>query len=86
MSITGTAPASTTGLRLLHFSENYAVNPCNFTAVLYELSGSLGTYFDGNTAGASWDGTAGNSTSTLLDATTAPPLLRRPRLGALLQM
>ncbi|MFI7468153.1 hypothetical protein [Nonomuraea sp. NPDC049646] len=86
VSITGTAPTNTVALRLLAFSENYAANPCSFSAVLYEQAGSLASYFDGNTAGASWDGAAGNSTSTLLDATVAVPLQRRPRIGALLQL
>lgn len=86
VSITGTAPTNTVWLRLLAFGENYAANPCNFTAVLYEQAASLGTYFDGNTAGAVWNGTTGNSTSTLTDAVGAPPPLRRLRLGALLQL
>lgn len=86
VSITGTAPSGATGLRMLAFGENYAGNPVNFTAALYEQTGTLGSYFDGNSPNASWDGTAGNSTSTLLDATVAVPLIRRPRLGALLQL
>lgn len=86
VSITGTAPASTVWLRLLHFGENYSGNVCDFSAVLYEQIGSLDTFFDGFTAGASWTSTAGNSTSTLPDATVAVPLVRRPRLGALLQL
>lgn len=35
------------------------------TGLLYERSGSLGSYFDGDTSGAVWDGANGNSTSTL---------------------
>jgi hypothetical protein len=73
VSISGTAPASTASLRLLHFGENYAVNLVDFTAVLYEQAGSLGTFFDGNSPGAVWDGTSGNSSSTLPDAATAIP-------------
>ncbi len=65
VSVTGTAPASTASMRLLCFGENYASNPCNFTALLYEQSGSLDTYFDGNSPSGSWDGASGNSTSTL---------------------
>lgn len=33
--------------------------------VLYEQGAALGTYFDGSTPGGSWNGTAGNSTSTI---------------------
>jgi hypothetical protein len=40
-------------------------------AVRYSQASSPGDYFDGATAGASWDGVASNSTSTL-DAVTAP--------------
>lgn len=85
VSITGAAPSGTVWLRLLHFSENYSVNACNFSATQYEQVASLGSYFDGATAGASWTGTAGNSTSTLNDA-AAPSPFRRPRIGALLQL
>lgn len=85
VSITGTAPTGTVWLRLLHFGENYAGNPCNFSAVLYEQAAAIGAYFDGTPPGA-WDGTAGNSTSTLVDAAGAPPPFRRSRLGALLQL
>lgn len=73
VSLSGTAPASTVTMRLLHFGENYAVNLMDFSAALYEQAGSLGGYFDGDTAGAVWNGTAGNSTSTLLDAATTTP-------------
>jgi hypothetical protein len=73
ISISGTAPASTASMRLLHFGENYAVNALSVTAVLYELGGSLQSFFDGGSVGASWDGTTGLSTSTLNDL-VAPPL------------
>lgn len=72
VSITGTAPTNTVALRILHFGENYAGNPCLFSAVLYEQAAVLGSYFDGEPPGV-WDGTPGNSTSTLVDATFAPP-------------
>lgn len=38
---------------------------CEVTAYQVELASTFGAYFDGDTAGASWDGTAGNSTSTI---------------------
>jgi hypothetical protein len=42
------------------------------TALLVEQTNASGnTYFDGGTTGASWEGTAGNSTSVLLTATDA---------------
>jgi hypothetical protein len=73
VSITATSPASTVWLRLLCFGEDYSGNPTNFSAVLYEQVGVLDTYFDGGSAGATWDGTAGNSASTLVDASFGPP-------------
>jgi hypothetical protein len=39
---------------------------CEITAYQVELASTYaGTYFDGDSTGATWDGTAGNSTSTL---------------------
>jgi hypothetical protein len=73
VSITGTAPANTVSLRLLHFGEDYSGNPCSWTAVLYEQSATLQPYFDGGSPGATWDGTPGNSTSTLQDASFSLP-------------
>lgn len=41
-------------------------NPVEVTAYQVELASTYdGTYFDGDSTGASWDGAAGNSTSTL---------------------
>ncbi|WP_433237783.1 hypothetical protein ACQPYK_29585 [Streptosporangium sp. CA-135522] len=48
---------------------NYSVNNLDATMVLIEESGSAGDYFDGSSLGASWDGTAGLSASTLNDTT-----------------
>lgn len=43
-------------------------------ATLYELNAAIGaTYFDGDSAGASWDGTAHASTSTLVTSVTVAP-------------
>lgn len=73
VSVSGTAPASTVSLRLLHFGEDYAGNPCLFTGLLYEQAAALGSYFDGSSLGASWDGTPDLSPSTLVDAAAAAP-------------
>lgn len=69
ISFTGVAPANATGLYLILDTFNATLGSgVDLTACLLEASGSLGTYFDGNTAGASWDGTPDNSTSTLTSA------------------
>lgn len=39
--------------------------PSEITAALYEQTSTLDDYFDGDSVGAVWDGTAGNSSSTL---------------------
>jgi hypothetical protein len=65
------------------------------TAYQVELASTYGGYFDGDTTGASWDGTAGNSTSTIRQlleavrisdsfgrAVTAPGRSRRSRCGS----
>ncbi len=44
----------------------------SLAALIVEQTGTAGlTYFDGDTPGASWEGTAGNSTSVLLSGTDA---------------
>jgi hypothetical protein len=71
MSVTGTAPANTTGLFLVLDSLNATFGTgVEVTALLYEQVGSLDSYFDGNTASASWDGVAENSSSTLTTTVT----------------
>jgi hypothetical protein len=79
ISITGVAPALTTGVYLIldTFNATFGAG-VDLSACLIEASGSLGTYFDGNTANASWDGTANNSTSTLADSTVTPNGLAVP--------
>lgn len=69
ISITATAPASTTGMYLVLDAMNAASATITLSANLMEAAPALDTYFDGNTGGASWDGTANNSTSTLSGAT-----------------
>lgn len=61
------APALATGIYLVLDS---LIAGFEFTAFLPEKVGALDTYFDGDTASASWDGTNGDSTSTLADAST----------------
>lgn len=59
---TAAAPALATGIYLVVDS---LVVGFELTAFQYEKVGALDTYFDGDTAGAAWDGADGNSTSTL---------------------
>jgi hypothetical protein len=66
IDFTGTSPALTTGLYVIVDSFNASLGSgVELTACLIEQAGALDTYFDGDTAGASWDGSDGNSTSTL---------------------
>lgn len=65
-----TAPVGAGGgyLRIIEVDSTTAT----FTAELVEQTSSTGnTYFDGDTTGASWEGTSGNSTSALLTGTDA---------------
>ncbi|MGW4422535.1 hypothetical protein [Streptosporangium sp. NPDC004631] len=71
VSITGTAPANAVAARVIIDGINYNINTTDFTALLIEQTGTLGTYFDGDSTNGSWDGTPGLSASTL---TTAPPI------------
>lgn len=68
ISHTGVAPGSAAFVRIITDGINFALNSCDFTAVLIEQVASLDTYFDGDTANATWDGADGNSASTLSDA------------------
>lgn len=70
-----TAPANTTGIYLL--VDGIGLNlggagNVDFSAVLLEQAAAVDTFFDGDSAGGSWDGTAGNSASTLADAGANP--------------
>lgn len=66
ISVTATAPTSTTRIRTT--VSTTGSGQVDLTGHLLEQTSTLGTYFDGDTAGASWDGASGNSTSTLLDS------------------
>lgn len=66
---TAAAPADTTGIYL---TIDQLVVGVEVSAVLYEKVGTLDTYFDGNSTGATWDGATNNSTSTLPDPTVTP--------------
>lgn len=75
MSITKTAPALATGVFLVIDGINGAgggSGHMDISSVLYEIAPALDTYFDGDSAGASWDGTPDNSTSTLADVVVTP--------------
>ncbi|MEV4287366.1 hypothetical protein AB0K40_17820 [Nonomuraea bangladeshensis] len=79
-SVTGTAPANAARGHLILDGVNYTVTTVDATMCLVEAGSDLGDYFDGDSAGASWDGTPGSSSSTLEDAITGtlagglPPL------------
>ncbi len=60
-----TSPANTTGIYLTLDGIAFAVVPCDMSAVLIEQSTTVGSYFDGDTTDATWDGVDGNSASTL---------------------
>ncbi|MER7213198.1 hypothetical protein ABT340_39560 [Streptosporangium sp. NPDC000239] len=69
VSVTAVAPTGAVAARVIVDGVNFPISPGHFTAVLIEPAASLDTYFDGDTSpGGSWDGAAGNSSSTLLDA------------------
>jgi hypothetical protein len=68
ISQSDTAPTNTAYVRIVITGENYASNATYYSQCLIEQSGSLNAWFDGDSSGASWDGTAGSSTSTLSDS------------------
>jgi len=74
--ITATAPAGATSA-LLNIGDNASTVVA--TEVLYEQSGTVNGYFDGDTTGATWNGTNGNSASTL--TATDVTLTARPSLA-----
>jgi hypothetical protein len=78
VNITGTSVASTAFARIIMDGVNYAVNACDVTMLLAEQVVTLDPYFDGDDVGAVWDGTPGNSSSTL--TTGAAPAGKTPGL------
>lgn len=60
-----TAAGSATQLWLGLDGINSAANRVEITGVLIEAASALDTYFDGDSADATWDGASGNSSSTL---------------------
>lgn len=71
LSMVVTSPALANGAGLLLDGVNAGVAAITFTAAMAEPVGTLDTYFDGDSPGATWDGTDGSSASTLND-TPAP--------------
>jgi hypothetical protein len=67
ISHTGVAPTDAVNVRIITDGINFSSNTTDFTAVLIEQTGSLQDFFDGDSTNASWDGTNGNSASTLVD-------------------
>jgi len=73
-TVTATAPATATQARAVVWVDTVsdtASRSFRWDAVLVEQAVNAGTYFDGSTAGATWDGTAHASTSTLAVAAAA---------------
>lgn len=70
VSITRTIPSGQTTCRCLIDNFNASVTPLVITACLTEVAASADTYFDGDTSGATWDGTNGSSTSTFAGGLT----------------
>jgi hypothetical protein len=66
-AITRTCPANTTGAYMIVDGVNMVISPTNYTALLTEVAPAADTYFDGDSPGASWDGTPGLSASTFQD-------------------
>ncbi|MGP3914317.1 hypothetical protein [Nonomuraea sp. 10N515B] len=62
------AVSGTVSARFVVTGENYASNPAHYTQCLIEQTSTLQPYFDGDSSGATWDGTPGSSTSTLTDS------------------
>ncbi|MEV4180187.1 hypothetical protein AB0J28_01910 [Streptosporangium canum] len=79
-SITAVAPTNAVGARVVMDGVNYGANLTDFTAVLIEQVAAVDVYFDGDSSGASWDGTAGNSSSTLTDSLVVAVTARGPLL------
>lgn len=74
--ITATAPAGATRAVLQLWLSNIvdpATRSFRWDALLYEQNDDLAEYFDGDTSGAVWDGTADNSTSTYSPPPEASP-------------
>lgn len=69
ISVTGTVPGGNTTMQIIVDGQNFASSSYDVTECLYEKVGALDTYFDGDTVGAVWDGTDGNSSSTLSGTT-----------------
>jgi len=73
-TVRATAPATATQGRAVVWVDNNTdttTRSFRWDAHLFEQAATVGTYFDGSTAGASWDGTAHASTSTLTVVATA---------------
>lgn len=67
VSITRTIPAGGATAFLIVDSLNVTISPTTFTGLLIEVSPTADPYFDGDSPGATWDGTDGLSSSTLTD-------------------
>jgi hypothetical protein len=74
-SYTGTAPANATGVFVLVDAVNGTSGTgIEFGSIMAEkVAGPVGTYFDGDSTFAVWDGADGNSTSTYTDPAAIKP-------------
>lgn len=69
-SITRTIPSGQTTCQILIDNFNASVTNLVMTGVLIEVAPAIAAYFDGDSPGASWDGTDGSSTSTFAGGLT----------------
>lgn len=75
LSVTDTTPIDGTVYQacIIVDGPDFTTNTTDFAAALIEQDTQLDPYFDGDTPGASWDGTAGESTSTFVVPLPPPP-------------
>lgn len=66
IGLVATAPSNATSFRLRTTASVVATDKLEMSNVLYERASGIGPYFDGYQAGYQWDGTPGNSTSSLI--------------------
>lgn len=70
LALTATSPGNAvTAAVIVDGIGNFTVNPMDVTGALIEAAAAADAYFDGDSPGATWDGTAGLSASTLPDGT-----------------
>lgn len=82
VTVSGAAPANTAFAAIIIDGDSFSANTLDVTMVLIEPVADLDDYFDGDTAGAGWVGTAGASASTYVDTVSATGDIILPALEA----